>query len=228
MVKIFCVNSGETKSFQSGITLRDACKVFSQKRPTQKTPQNDLLSKICYPAPERCCDITGIRPCTAQKAFKYLQRSAAMLQERLQPLAIIKEPDLIYYSTARTDHRPDFLLRLPDGKAVLVLVADIRRMALTYYVKRFNALHLFCKERGFGYLILDCNHHSIYDIKAGTVAPETVAALNGRLEEQGVLLTEDICRIRESYPLSTGDLTAYVLQNKLYCTDIPYFQIKRT
>lgn len=31
MVKIFCVNSGETKSFQSGITLREACKEFNLK-----------------------------------------------------------------------------------------------------------------------------------------------------------------------------------------------------
>lgn len=33
MVKIFCVNSGETKSFQSGITLRDACKEFNLNLP---------------------------------------------------------------------------------------------------------------------------------------------------------------------------------------------------
>lgn len=31
--KDFCVNSGETKSFQSGITLRDACKEFNLNLP---------------------------------------------------------------------------------------------------------------------------------------------------------------------------------------------------
>lgn len=29
MVKIFCVNNGETRSFQSGVTLREACKEFN-------------------------------------------------------------------------------------------------------------------------------------------------------------------------------------------------------
>ena len=33
MVRIFCVNSGETKSFQSGITLREACKEFNLNMP---------------------------------------------------------------------------------------------------------------------------------------------------------------------------------------------------
>ena len=141
-------------------------------------------------------------------------------------IEITENPDIVYHYTNCTDHRPDFLLLLPDQKRVLVLVVPTVKMALIYNIERFNALHSFCKNNGYGYLIMDNRGNSVFDIKNRDVDPELTSHLDSILNLQNRILWENIKAIKEFHPVSNSDIAAYVLQNKLYFTMDP-FCIKR-
>ena len=99
-------------------------------------------------------------------------------------------------------------------------------MAFIYNIERCNALHRFCKENGYGYLIIDDRGNSIYDIRSREVAPDLVAYFNTILENQTMIVWRNIKDIKLTRPVSNADIAAYVLQNKLHFTMEP-FCIKR-
>ena len=140
---------------------------------------------------------------------------------------IIENPDIVYYSSVQTDHRPNFLLRLPDRKSALVVVAPTVNMAFFYNIERFNGLHCFCKESGYGYLIMDDRGNSIYDVKSKAVDPKISERFDAILKSKGKILWEDIKKIKLEMPVSNIDIAAYVLQSKLYFTKKPYCIKKR-
>ena len=99
-------------------------------------------------------------------------------------------------------------------------------MALFYNVRRFNALHQFCKDNGCGYLITDGKKITIYDLKNRHIDKELVELFDEILSEANVILWEDIKRIKEKKGFHNIDIAAYVLQNKLHYS-LKTFAIKR-
>jgi len=141
-------------------------------------------------------------------------------------IEIIENPDIVYCATSQTNHRPHFLLRLPDKSSVLVLVLPTINMAYIYNIQRCNELHRFCKEHGYGYLIIDDHENSIYDLKKRAIDLELVDYLNTILNDQNMIVWQNIKEIKLTRSVSNADIAAYVLQNKLHFTMKP-FCIKR-
>ncbi len=139
---------------------------------------------------------------------------------------IIKNPDIVFYSTNQTDHRPHFLLRLSNGKSVLILLLPTINMGFAYNLERFNALHNFCTENGYGYLITDDRGNSIYDIKNKIIDEELVKTLDNILNTKNFISWRDIKDIKLTRSVANIDIVAYVLQNKLRFSMSP-FSIRR-
>lgn len=183
-------------------------------------------SKICYPSSLSVKSFSPVESYKKEKSFKFEKRLYEKLKKFEPLIGIIENPDIVYYSTSKTDHRPHFLLRLPDESCVLVLVLPTLNMAYIYNIQRYNELHRFCKEHGYGYLIIDDRENSIYDIRNRVVDQELVDCLNTVLNNQTMIVWRNIKDIKLTRQVSNADIAAYVLQNKLHFTMEP-FCIKR-
>lgn len=186
----------------------------------------EYRSKICYPSDIVADPNVYIRPFFPDITYSAEENFLKKLKKFESIIEILQTPDIVYYSNDRTFHRPHFLLRLPDGTQVLVVVTQTINMALCYNIKRFNALHLYCKKHGYGYLITDNQENSIYDIKSRVLDTELCERLNDILDEKGIINWKDIKEIKLSRTVSNADIAAYVLQNKLHFNLQP-FLIKR-
>lgn len=183
-------------------------------------------SKIRYPSPLTVKSFTPIKSYQKEKSFQFEKRFYDKLKKFEPLIEIIENPDIVYCATSQTNHRPNFLLRLPDKSSVLVLVLPTINMAYIYNIQRCNELHRFCKEHGYGYLIIDDRENSIYDLKKRAIDPQLVDYLNTILNDQNMIVWQNIKEIKLTRSVSNADIAAYVLQNKLHFTMKP-FCIKR-
>lgn len=179
-------------------------------------------SKIYYPSNLVADQSIQVTSYEKELCFDFEQRFFEKLKKFESIIEIIQDPDIVYYSTSQTDHRPHFLLRLPDGTSVLMLVLHTINMAFIYNIERCNALHRFCKENGYGYLVIDDRGNSIYDIRSREVDPDLVACFNALLKNQTMIVWRNIKEIKLTRPVSNADIAAYVLQNKLHFTMEPF------
>lgn len=219
-----------------GSSIYENSKVLSEKiREERELRFNDELihqsfeyyrSKICYPSIITVDSHTEISSYVAEFHYSFEKSFYEKLKKFESIIDIVVNPDVVYYSTKAGDHRPHFLLRLPDGTSVLVLVMQTVNMAFIYNIERCNALHSFCKKHGYGYLITDDHGNSILDIKNRTVDQELTDILNSILNNNGLIVWNDIKAIKQTQSVSNHDISAYVLQNKLHFTLKP-FCIKR-
>ncbi len=186
-----------------------------------KTLWDFYQSKICYPS--HFTVDPSLEVPSLETALEYASEKSfyAKLKKFESFIEIVKTPDIIYYFN-NTDHLPNFLLKLPNKTSVLVLVVPTINMALSYNAARFNALHRFCKEHGYGYLIIDNRGNSIYDLKDRVVAPELTCALNNILDKNKRIVWQDIKDLRQSIEISNQDIVAFVLQKKLNFRLSPY------
>ncbi|MBO5415365.1 MAG: hypothetical protein J6A83_01890 [Clostridia bacterium] len=179
-------------------------------------------SKICYPSAFSADPFETAGVYKEEKRFDFVEKVYKKLKKLNPLIEIIENPDIVYYRTSQTEHHPNFLLRVPDGRSVLVLVLPTINMAFKYNIQRCNELHRFCKNNGYGYLIIDDRGNSIYDIRNKEIAPELVGQFNAIMETRNMIIWSDIKEIKLTRPVSNADIVAYVLQNKLYITMSPF------
>lgn len=183
---------------------------------------NIYQSKICYPSESAADQSIPVSSYENELRYAFEKTFYAKLKKFESIIEMIEAPDIVYYYSNETDHRPHFLLRLPDGRSVLVLVLRTINMAYIYNIKRCNALHRFCRENGYGYLIIDDRGNSIYDIKNRTVDPFLTERFDTLLKNQGMIVWNNIKEIKLTHPVSNADIAAYVLQNRLHFTMNPF------
>ena len=95
-------------------------------------------------------------------------------------------------------------------------------LAYVYNVQRCNELHRFCKEHGYGYLIMDDRGSSIYDLMKRELDPELEDMLNGILNRYSMITWEHIKEIKQTRAIPNDDIVTYVLKNKLHFTMSPF------
>ncbi len=207
---------------------KKAAEIESKKKKAISSTGKDfckLEARICYPT-----DKVAAAPPPASLSGEgtplYVGKFKKKLEAMSDQVSFIENPDIIYYTTTKIEHRPHFLLKTKDGKCVLVVLVSIKKMALHYNLNRFNALHEYCVKNGYGYLILSETGHSIYDLKEMELEPALTAELDDFLEETGHLLFSDIERLKGHYKITDTVLTAYVLQRRLSFSLLP-FRIKK-
>ncbi|MDE5592436.1 MAG: hypothetical protein K2I75_00725 [Clostridiales bacterium] len=98
---------------------------------------------------------------------------------------------------------------------MLVVVVAVINMAFGYNIKRFNDLHTYCKENGFGYLVMNDRFKTIFDVKQTEINNDLVNELNYVLEKTDSIAWKDIILLKDKYAITNDIIAAYVLQNKL-------------
>jgi hypothetical protein len=185
------------------------------------------LAKTCFPSSFTADPTLSITAVEKKRTYDFEKKARLKLLKLLPLVDIIENPDIVYCSTSQTDHRPHALLRLSDGRSILVLILPAINMAYIYNIQRFNELHQFCVNNGYGYLIIDDNDNSIYDLKNRAIANELTDALNAVLDKKGQIDDQSLSVLRSAYKLSKLDIASYVLQNKLHFSPKPFCIKKR-
>lgn len=207
------------KILKVGQPLRDGLEVLAREAETAQRLAEEWEEKyqrrICFPS----AVITRVPILTEERNYDFEYEYKRAFYTRLKkyhPIVdVIPSPDIIYYRSNIADHRPDLLLRLPDGSAVLVLVAPTLNLAISYNLTRFNNLHLFCKQNGYGYLIVSDRGVSVFDIKSMDIDHSLAEALNDVLDRNGIIFWKDIVEIKKSRSVTNEEIAAFVLKNKL-------------
>ena len=205
---------------------------LARERKTQKSKDASLLKRleqlqewICYPTQIFADTERQVSTFPGKERTAMFESFLKKLEALGDHLTVIPNPNIVYYSSNKTDHRPDFLIQLEDGRRVLVVLSPLINMAYHYNVHRFNELHRYCARNGYGYLITNDRGQSIFKIKAKPIDAAVRDALNAVCRENGAILWQDICELKKQYPLSNETIVAYVLQEKLRFEMDPYFCI---
>lgn len=182
----------------------------------------EFEEKFVFPSP-KTTPYMPVHTVTPERKYAFERRFHQKLCRIAKNQAeIIESPDIIYYTTSATRHRPHYLLRLPNGREVLVLLLPTINMAYLYNIRRENALHDFCKQNGYGYLITDERGHSIGDLQNHPLDPALVKNLDDLLEQKGVIFWGDIKVLRQTVPVTNEDLATYVLTRRLALLQEPF------
>lgn len=183
------------------------------------------LEKIVFPTERSAEGGAQVRSIAPEREYVYLSQFRKTLEEQSEVLSFVQNPDVVYYTSASTVHRPDFMLLMPNGRRVLVMVVRTLNLAYWYNVERFAALRRFCEENGYGYLITDGRSYTQETLMALPIAPQLVGALDSVLKERGWILWQDIGELRQTYTVTQATIAAYVLQKGLVFSTNPYFRI---
>ncbi len=155
----------------------------------------------------------------------YVNRILSLLQKASPFVRVTAHPDIVYYATQRTDHRPTLLLRFADGRSVLLLILPVLNMAFRYNVLRIQALARFCEQNGYGYLVMDDRDQTFDSVKAAEVDEGLARALDEVLRQNNRILWPDIVRLKEEHAITNTALASFVLQRGIRLTTTPFFCI---
>ena len=180
-------------------------------------------SKIAFPSTLKA-DFSVISSLGDTFDNQYETNLATKLKKFESFVEIIPNPDIIYYRSNVTDHHPQFALKLPDGEVALVVTVPTINMAFSYNVNRFNQLHKFCKQNGYGYLIIDDRGCSIFELQKRQIDIELEQSLFEILDKRGEILWTDIKDLHEKMgtSVSNTDLAAFALKNKPFLSSMPF------
>jgi len=217
---------------ENGAALVEACEKYQKKVTEPAKKQNGIAEKLArlqtmirYPTAVYADTGEKIGTFVMEKEYTHISKFRKLLEKMQGYLHFVQNPNIVYYSTAKTDHRPSFLLEFENGRRVLVLVLPTLNMAFSYNLKRFWALRDFCKRRGYGYLIVDDREQALWDLECLPVDPALKSALDAILLSKGRILWDDIFEMKKTHDLTNSLIVAYVLQSKLHFVMDPYFCI---
>ena len=131
-----------------------------------------------------------------------------------QPLAL----DYEHRARIRT-YFPDALVKLVDGRTVLVEIKPATQMGLAENVAKWRAALQFCRERGYGFLVTD-NRRTLSQVLDRHIPPGFEQRLGDALRN-GHLDWPTCKRIRDEEGAHALDLTTFVLRNRLVWTLSP-------
>ena len=144
--------------------------------------------------------------------------------------AFVEYPkEIILSRTSGIRKHPDFVLKLKNGKIVIVLIVNTLNSVTVYNMKIRNNLKAFCQDYNCGYIILDKKLNSITNIDTTKINGEVEIELNRILERNQVILLKDIQELKSIFgksKLQEKNLAAYIIKNNLDFKNIP-FKIKR-
>ncbi len=219
---------------ENGAALFEACESYRKESMDSAKKQKEAVEKLTrlremiqYPTEVYADTEEQIGTFVIEKEYTHILKFRRQLEKMQGYLRFIQKPNIVYYSSTKTDHRPDFLLELENGRRVLVLVLPTLNMAFSYNTKRFQALRDFCERKGYGYLIVDDREQTLWDLEHLPLAPTLKSALDAVLSSKGRILWGDIFEVKEAHGLTSTLIAAYVLQSKLHFVMDSYFCIRR-
>ena len=131
-----------------------------------------------------------------------------------QPLAL----DYQHLARIRT-YFPDALVKLVDGRTLLVEIKPATQMGLAENVAKWRAAFQFCRARGYGFLVTD-NRCTLSQVLDRHIPPGFEKRLGAALRK-GHLDWPTCKRIRDEERARALDLTTFVLRNRLVWTLSP-------
>lgn len=184
-----------------------------ERTATIKGEWEALYKKVVFPSDSRQpAPRVSSRSTTASPIAARFERKLAAFSGLV---SFVPRPDLVYHSTEWGEYHPDVLLETSRGECILVLLATPLEMAAYHNRERFNALHVFCRLRGYGYLIIDENATSIYELREERLPPEVAEAMDAVLNRRGRITKDDISHLRLQFSITRRLLATYALNRHL-------------
>lgn len=219
---------------ENGAILWKECESYRENvvEPAQK--QKVILQKVeqlqalCQYPTEVYAETEGqISGFPKEREYTCVASFRKRLEKLCEHLRFVQNPNIVYYFSSKTDHRPDFLLEFENGRRVLVLVLPVFNMAYAHNRTRFRALHAFCEKKGYGYLVVDDRGQTPWELRQLILEEALVGALDEILLKNGRILWTDISELKKSYKVTSAMIAAYVLQKDLCFSMEPYLYICR-
>lgn len=140
-------------------------------------------------------------------------------------IQIIFNPNVSYLHKRDVNYYPDLLLKLPNGKLVLVLVTETLRFAMQYNKTRFELFKKYCFEHGFGALIINFSLLTYEEILKRSTNFDSFKLLDEIIDSKGCIYWDDIKKVRQISPLTNYDIVNYITMNN-YIAYLNPFLIK--
>ena len=151
-----------------------------------------------------------------QKFLLFLENSKNVAFYQEQPCKIFYEinGNSAYYY-------PDILFVLEDGRAIVVEIKPIFKMALQSNLTKWSALKAYCQKQGWGLLVTD-GQYSIQQIQRHQIKPDFANCVLSRLRRKSLNWTE-YKKIKEQFNPNRNDFVALVLNNRLVWRLSPFY-----
>ncbi len=146
---------------------------------------------------------------------KYLEELEYVSNYVQQPMGI-----LYTISEVIHDYCPDFLVRLNDGRCIVVEIKPHMRMGYYSNIMKWIGLQNFCQKEGYGYLIIE-NSRNLNDYICAELDQKKVEFLLFNVNDR-VLYWSDYKKLREEVHLSWSELNSIILQHNLKFTSFPF------
>ena len=153
-----------------------------------------------------------------------MRRDFLLFLEKLENVVFYQEqPCKIFYEIDGNGsyYYPDFLLVLEDGKAIVIEIKPIFKMALKENLTKWSALKAYCQKQVWGLLVTD-GQYSIQQVQRHQIKQDFADFVLNRLHQKSLNWAE-YKKIKERFNPSRNDFVALVLKNRLVWQLSPFY-----
>ena len=146
--------------------------------------------------------------------FKRLEQSDVVRAYCEQPFKVPYEHHGSHY------YVPDVLVCLTDGQCFVTEIKPLLMMVSKEVMTKYQALHDFCNQRGWGTLLSD-GVHDIFDLFHFTPNLSLERAILRELSLNRTLMKKDLDRLKETHQGNSIQVAQCILRYKLSYRPVP-------
>lgn len=146
-----------------------------------------------------------------------------LLEKHTDIISFAEQPGPIRYidNDKVRQYTPDFICQFADGSCFIVEMKSVKRMVTVDNLKKFRALHLYCKQNRLGYLITD-GKFSFEDIRKKKTNKEFEKRISNALESKPMIGLLEFNKIFQETRATNFDLVNAILGLKLKLSYTPF------
>ena len=143
-----------------------------------------------------------------KKILEDLDKCDFIKKIKTQSLIIDYSPNI-----KKRKYFPDIELLLNDDRVVIIEVKPFKEMVNKHNLMKHKALEDYCKEKGFGFAILDQDYYSFEDLKNEKVSLLIQMKFIRFVKSKGEVSFEECNEFKEKYNLTDYQICKIILKN---------------
>lgn len=117
---------------------------------------------------------------------------------------------------------PDITAITVEGAIIIIELKPLFYMTIYENVLRFRALHSYCSQKGYGYVVMDDRRRDLYQIVNRPVKSDFENELSGMCYSRGQLSWRDVKEIVDKHGEANAAIDTVILRKKLKRTMDPF------